>query len=137
LDAVLGIPQEACPERFKEVWQVFVQFLLECAKQGSRIKTKGQALELAKGQWRSQPVHLVLSSQRELSFGAGEVLAVIRGETNYPEWDVVEGLHVRRFQGLACFLQSAAVKELTAECAEFRGEEGTMTISDVPAVSTG
>jgi hypothetical protein len=134
LDAILSMPQDACPERFKEVWQVFTQFLLECAKQGNRIKTKGRTLELAMGQCRHEAVHLVLSPQRTLSFGSREVLAVIRGETIYPEWDVVEGVHVRRFQGLACFLTPAEVKEPTAECAELRGEEKTMTIDDVPAV---
>jgi hypothetical protein len=59
LDGVVGFPSSACSENLKEVWQVFGQFLLECAKQGSRIKTKGQSLELAVGQWRRELGHLV------------------------------------------------------------------------------
>jgi hypothetical protein len=107
LDAVLGMPQGECPDKFKEVWQIFIQFLLECAKQGNRIKTKGRALELAVGQRHCDPVHLMLSPQKTLSFGNRRILAVIRGETLFPEWDVVDGLHLRRFHGLACFLTPA------------------------------
>jgi hypothetical protein len=47
---------------------------------------------------------LVLSPHRSLTFGSQQVLAVLRGETLYPQWDVVEGLHRRRFHGLACFV---------------------------------